>query len=89
MALTSEERDRKAQQICNLTQDLVSPVSEIGDWKVAKCYEYSLMGKESPYDLKELHAKRQAVRDEINRLQEELAADEAERGAGDAEGAAE
>lgn len=77
MALTDEERARKAQQICNMTQDLVSPVSEIGDWKVAKCYEYSLMGKEPPYDLKELHTKRQAVRDEINRLQEELAADRA------------
>ncbi len=72
MALTDEERACKAQQICNLTQDLASPVSEIGDWKVAKCYEYSLMGEEAPYDVVALHAKRQAVRDEINRLQQEL-----------------
>ena len=89
MALTDEERDRKAQQICNLTQDLVSPVSEIGDWKVAKCYEYSLIGEEAPYDIKELHEKRQAVRNQINALQEELAQDETERLASKTEEAAE
>lgn len=52
---------------------LTSPVSEIGDWKVAKCYEYYLAGKECPYDIEELHRLRQEVRDEINALQEEIA----------------
>ena len=78
MALTPEERARKAQEICNLTQDLVSPVSETGDWKVCKCYEAALVGAEAPYDVKELHQKRQAIRDKINALQAELDADEAE-----------
>lgn len=76
MALTDEERNRKYQRICDLTQDLVSAVSEIGDWKIAKIQEYALAGLEAPYDIKELHAKRQAVRDEINKLQLELDEDE-------------
>ena len=58
------------QEICNLTSQLTSSVSSIGDWKVAKCYEYSLAGLEVPYDINELHAKRQAIRDRINELQE-------------------
>lgn len=76
MALTNEQREKKAQQICNLTQDLVSPVSDIGDWKIAKLQEYAFLGLEAPYDIKELHTKRQAVRDEINALQKELDEDE-------------
>lgn len=67
-----EERRKKYQQICDLTAELTSTASDIGDWKVAKCYEYSLAGLEAPYDIKELHTKRQAVRDEINALQKEL-----------------
>lgn len=78
MALTQEERQKKQQEIYNLQADLTSGASEIGDWKVAKCYEYALIGEETPYDVKELHQKRQAIRDKINALQEELAADEAE-----------
>ena len=58
------------QKICDLTSQLTSPVSSIGDWKVSKCYEYSLAGLEAPYDINELHVKRQAIRDEINALQE-------------------
>ena len=43
-----------------------------GDWKIAKCYEYALIGLPAPYDITELNAKRQAVRDEINELEEKL-----------------
>ena len=46
--------------------------SPIGDWKVSKCMEYQLMGMELPYDVNELHKKRQEVRDKINMLQSEL-----------------
>ncbi len=60
------------QEICNLTSKLTSAVSSVGDWKVAKVQEYLLAGLESPYDINELHVKRQAVRDQINALQEEL-----------------
>ena len=68
-----EERRKTEQQIINLKASLESRESDIGDWKIAKAQEYILAGIECPYDIAELHAKRQAVRDEINRLREELA----------------
>ncbi len=39
------------------------------DYQIIKCYEYSLIGKELPYNMAELHNKRQEVRDKINELQ--------------------
>lgn len=41
------------------------------DYKVIKCSECQLLGQEMPYDVAELHAQRQAIRDEINRLEQE------------------
>ena len=77
MALTQEERQKKESQILCLIADLTSTASEIGDWKVMKCTEAKLLGEDLPYDLEALHEKRKAVRDEINKLQEELDADSA------------
>lgn len=42
------------------------------DYKVIKCAEAQLMGAPMPYDVEALHAERQALRDEINELEEEL-----------------
>jgi len=42
------------------------------DYKITKCFEYSLAGKDLPYDIESLHTERQSIRDEINRLQETL-----------------
>ncbi len=42
------------------------------DYKVIKCAEAQLMGEELPYNVAELHAQRQALRDEINKLESEL-----------------
>ena len=39
------------------------------DYKIIKCSEYSLAGVELPYNVAELHAERQALRDEINELE--------------------
>lgn len=39
------------------------------DYKIIKCSECSLAGEEMPYDIAELHAQRQALRDEINELE--------------------
>lgn len=39
------------------------------DYKITKCWEYSLVGQELPYDISLLHSERQAIRDDINRLQ--------------------
>lgn len=43
-----------------------------GDYKVIKCAEAQLMGEELPYNVTELHAQRQALRDEINKLEQEI-----------------
>jgi hypothetical protein len=42
------------------------------DYKIIKCSEYQLLGLEMPYDIAELHAERQAIRDEINTLEQEV-----------------
>ncbi len=39
------------------------------DYKVMKCYEASLVGKELPYDMTVLHEERQGVRDRIRELE--------------------
>ena len=40
------------------------------DYKIVKCSEYQLVGLELPYDIAALHAQRQAIRDEINELEQ-------------------
>lgn len=40
------------------------------DYKIIKCSEYQLAGLELPYNIAELHEKRQTLRDKINELQE-------------------
>ena len=54
-------------QIAELKDQL--PATE---YKVTKCYECSLVGETLPYDIQALHDERQAIRDEINRLEEML-----------------
>lgn len=69
-ALNAEQ----AQLLSNLSAN----TSSIGDWKVVKCYEAKLQGKEMPYDVDALLAARQAARDRINAIREELKELEAE-----------
>ena len=54
-----------AEQIEALKKQLSST-----DYKVIKCAECQLLGQEMPYDVAALHAERQAIRDEINKLEE-------------------
>lgn len=61
------------QKIRDLKTKFSCQESNIGDWKIAKCIEYSALGLEPPYDLQELHRQRQVIRDEIGTLEEELA----------------
>ncbi len=57
-----------AEKIAELKKQLSAT-----DYTVIKCAECQLLGQEMPYDVAELHAERQAIRDEINRLEcEEL-----------------
>ena len=60
------------QKIIDCRWQLSDRGSRIGDWKIAKCYEYALMGYSAPYDIQELSRKRQLIRDEINILEAEL-----------------
>ncbi len=76
MTAVIDERMEKEQEIRNLQSMLSSTASPIGDWKIAKHMEYTLLGMDSPYDIEALHTERQAIRDRINDLQEELDAAE-------------
>ena len=59
------EEEIKQQRIAELKAQL-----DDTDWKIIKCNEYQLAGEELPYDIAELHAQRQALRDEINQLEQ-------------------
>ena len=63
------EQQKHQQEIYDLQTMLTSSNSDIGDYKIIKCYEASLSGAEMPYDLEDLLAKSQAARDRINELQ--------------------
>lgn len=60
--------------ITALQASLESNTSSIGDYKIIKIYEARLLGKDDPYDLNDLIAKRNAARAEINEKQAQLAA---------------
>lgn len=53
-----------AEQIRDLKTQLSAT-----DYKVIKCSECQLLGQEMPYDVAALHAERQAIRDQINEIQ--------------------
>lgn len=55
-----------AEKIAELKKQLSAT-----DYKVIKCAESQLLGQEMPYDVAALHADRQAIRDEINCLEQE------------------
>lgn len=42
------------------------------DYKIIKCSEYQLNQLPLPYDIATLHSQRQAIRDEINLLENEV-----------------
>lgn len=42
---------------------------DASDYKIIKCYEATLAGEPLPYDFEALRTERQALRDEINRLE--------------------
>lgn len=63
------EDDGKQKPVTEQIAELKRQLSAT-DYKVIKCSECQLLGQEMPYDVVELHAERQAIRDEINRLEE-------------------
>lgn len=68
------ERQILEQKITDLKSQLASDASRVGDWAIIKCYEARLAGKDDPYNVDDLLVKRQAIRDQINEAQAQLAA---------------
>ena len=65
---TAEElMDRRYMEIERLKSEL-----QESDYKVIKCAEAMAVGAEMPYDVESLHKERQALRDKINELEEQL-----------------
>ena len=58
-------------QISALKQQLSSE-----DYKIIKCSEAQLAGEPLPYDIQELHNSRNAIREQINSLEEQKASSE-------------
>lgn len=75
--LTEEELAEQArqQQISQLTAQIDGLKAQIAasDYKVIKTYEYALLGEQTEYDIETVHAERQALRDQINDLETQLA----------------
>ena len=63
-------RDRQSELILDI-ESLKSELQE-SDYKVIKCAEAMTVGAEMPYDVASLHKERQALRDKINELEEQL-----------------
>lgn len=64
------ERDRQSELILDI-ESLKSELQE-SDYKVIKCAEEMAVGAEMPYDMTALHNERQALRDKINKLEQQL-----------------
>lgn len=67
-----DKRNALRAELAELMSGLSANTSSIGDWKVIKVYEARMLGKEDPYDMEKLAAERQAARDRINEIQNEL-----------------
>ena len=63
--LASEKKAENDVEIARLKAELAST-----DYQIIKCSECQMLGQPMPYDVAELHAQRQAIRDEINELEE-------------------
>ena len=67
-----ERRNALNAELAQLMGNLAANTSSIGDWKIIKIYEARMKGEEDPYDFNELSEQRQATRERINEIQEEL-----------------
>ena len=62
---------KERERIASIQSEINELKSQLdaSDYKVIKCFECSMVGEEMPYDVNELHAERQSIRDEINLLE--------------------
>jgi hypothetical protein len=75
--LTEEEkvelaRQQQISQVIAQIDDLKARIAA-SDYKIIKTYEYTLLGEQTEYDIEAVHAERQALRDQINALETQLA----------------
>ena len=74
---TEEELAEMArqEQISQVTGQIDGLKAQIAasDYKIIKTYEYDLLGEQTEYDMQAVHAERQALRDQINSLETQLA----------------
>ena len=63
--LAAEKRAENDVEISRLKAEIAAT-----DYQIIKCSECQLLGQDMPYDVAELHQKRQAIRDKINKLEE-------------------
>ena len=70
-----EIRKNEPTRVIQKINDLKKELSD-SDYKIAKCYEASLLNQTIPYDIETLYSERQAKRDEINRLESLLPSDD-------------
>ena len=75
--LTEEEkvelaRQQQISQVITQIDDLKARIAA-SDYKIIKTYEYTLLGEQTEYDIEAVHAERQALRDQINALETQLA----------------
>lgn len=62
--IVDDSPEKIKTEIARLTEELTST-----DYRVVKSYEYALAGEKMPYDVTALHADRQALRDQIGKLE--------------------
>lgn len=70
--LAEQARQQQISQVMAQINDLKDRIAA-SDYKIIKTYEYALLGEQTEYDIEEVHAERQALRDQINTLEIQLA----------------
>ena len=63
--LAAEKKAESDAEIARLKAELAAT-----DYQIIKCSECMLLGEPMPYDVAELHERRQAIRDAINALEQ-------------------
>ena len=73
--MTKQEQQEQLNELYSEKQNLLNELQS-SDYKVIKCAEDKARGVAKanlPYDIDELHAQRQAWRDEINQIETDIA----------------
>lgn len=70
--LAEQARQQQISQVIAQIDGLKAQIAA-SDYKIIKTYEYTLLGEQTEYDIEAVHAERQALRDQINSLETQLA----------------